>query len=110
MADVEDKAVRKLYFQQQGAKKKMVLELQNMYIFSAWKEEDMVKLKAFDASGIDGMSWSYEAQTDSMALAPATMTGTEGINRWVVMRARDRAGNLSMPIHVPVGPAGSVTD
>jgi hypothetical protein len=64
-------------------------------------------MNAYDASGIDGISWEYEQVAarpaiGSLEVTPGDLRVSDLGPGWIVMRARDKAGNLSLPLRVPV--------
>ena len=105
--EMKKKKVALLRFRQKSAKGPLALDLQSLYVFAPWQAKDEVKMDGFDASGMGGVTWTYEDVTESMSVFPAALSGSEDGNRWIIMRARDRAGNLSMPLRVPLGYSGA---
>lgn len=77
------------------------IDLQSVFIFAKWLTTDVVKMNAFDASGIGGIDWALEKIQSDVSLSPASVGPGLGQPGWIVMRVRDQAGNLSIPLHIP---------
>jgi hypothetical protein len=100
--EMDDIPIENIRLRQQKGDADAVLDLQSIFVFAPWQPEDKVKVHAYDASGIEGITWSYEDTTESTVVAPATLMAESQGNRWMMMRAVDRAGNPSAPIRLPV--------
>jgi hypothetical protein len=70
-------------------------EVQNFFAFAPAKTADVVRIEAYDASGMDAPLVEGESAA-GQAVAP----GFAG-NGWRVLRPRDKAGNAGLPIRVP---------
>ena len=109
--EIAKQPVTKLMVHQEGGDKGEVLHLQGLSIFAQWNPEDKVVLNAYDQSGMDGVSWRFEPAatgptTGSLTVTPALLKARDQGRGWLIMQARDKAGNLSVPLRVPVwGPA-----
>ncbi|OGV64736.1 MAG: hypothetical protein A2498_13530 [Lentisphaerae bacterium RIFOXYC12_FULL_60_16] len=78
------------------------IQFQSMFIFRPFGTQDVVRMNAFDVSGIAGVSWKYEQAEYTTALSPATLLqGGQADNGWLLMQVRDKAGNLSGPFRIP---------
>ena len=95
--------ITSLHFERSNIEDKVPLHLRSLFIFSEWKPEHTVTLDAYDVSGIEGVSWECEPRAGRMGLAPGTLWGPGAKGVWVVLSVRDRAGNVSVPVRVPVG-------
>lgn len=78
------------------------LHVQSVFVLAPWGAGDRVVMDAYDESGIGGIDWEATQRTEQTALEPAALAVTSGMPEWVTMRARDKAGNLSTPLHLPV--------
>ncbi len=90
-------------------RKRAVLDVQTLVIFGPWRPEDSIHIEAFDESGTEDIICAQERLLNGPAVAPAQLARSDAGNRWMVMRARDRAGNLSRPVSVPLGPSPTPT-
>jgi len=109
-------SLRALHITRQRRDTPEALHIKDLYVLGEWREparwpqESLVKLNAYDINGLDGIDWEHvdgdgkllqSGHSDAVALAPAALGLTPGKNRWLVMRVRDRAGNLSAPLRIP---------
>jgi hypothetical protein len=81
--------------------KPVEMHLQSLFAFSTWGKEDEISMRAYDASGIGEYVSSLdraEVQDDS---PPVDLLAGQGLGKWLTMRARDKAGNLSPPVRIP---------
>ena len=101
-SDIERLRVRELALIQNGTKH--MLHLLSFYVYAAAAAADKVTVDAFDMSGIDGVSIEFAGRTRDMAVSAAALGSKTVRKGWLLLRARDRAGNLSTPIRVPVWP------
>lgn len=114
--EIMDKArVMRLRFRFYGGREGQVVHLGSVFVFAPWRASDRVAFDAFDTSGIGGLQWSYEAgqpgapsgagqPTSERGLNPAMLPAAPADARWLTVRQRDRAGNLSYPTRLPVAP------
>ena len=101
-SDIDRLQITQLALVQDGTK--LPFHLQSLYIFSAGRPEDKVTVDAFDVSGIDGVAVEFIGHTDDMEISAASL-GVQTMRwGWLLLRARDKAGNLSTPIRVPAWP------
>jgi len=82
------------------------VDIQSVFVFAPWSEKDTVSMNAYDASGVAGVSWSCAKEDKALSLSPAALSAHGPGDGWLEMRVRDKAGNLSAPLHVPVYAAG----
>ena len=94
--------VSSLGFRATNVKNKLELDVQSIFVFADWTSADTVTVNAYDASGMDGIVWGRESRTSDMSLSPVGVLTGDRDTGWFVVRARDRAGNLSAPIRFPV--------
>jgi hypothetical protein len=96
---LKTKHVKSLTFQRSGAGKKkdqqVSLELQSVCIYRAWGPDDTVGFDAYDASGMAGVAVQEEYNTGKQEIAP--VKSREKDARWIAVRARDKAGNVTRP-------------
>ena len=99
-ADLQTLGVTLLHFRRADAGEKHTLDLQNLFVYSKWKPGDIVTMDAYDASGIDGITVEGANKLNAMQVAPASLGAGNG--GWAQLQARDKAGNLSVPIRIPL--------
>ncbi|MBN2301706.1 MAG: hypothetical protein JXN60_04225 [Lentisphaerae bacterium] len=76
--------------------------LQSVIIFDNWRPADTIKLTAFDASGIGGSLWELEKNSATTDISPISLASTnEGLG-WIILRVKDKAGNISTPVRFPI--------
>jgi len=82
------------------------VDLQSVGVFAPWRPDDKITLGAYDASGIGGVTCKGSRSEDraELVLVPKQLGALAGPDGWLEVRARDRAGNLSRAVHVPVQP------
>jgi len=78
------------------------LHVQSFFVFAPWKPVDAVKLNAYDASGMEGNVSTNEFAEKNMTLVPASLPVADRETGWVALAARDRAGNDTQPVWVPL--------
>ncbi len=82
-----------------------VIQVRAVAVMRAWTPADRLVLRAYDASGIDGLYWQGGGHAPFTALRPALAALPEDDNTWMKLRVRDRAGNETAPYLVPMPPA-----
>jgi hypothetical protein len=91
------------------------LDLQAVCVHGAWQAGDALALKAYDASGIGEVLWEYtdgegrrveRGSCPGDSVAPADLPFTPRRDGWLKLHVRDKAGNLSLPVRVPVPASG----
>ena len=83
-----------------GEQESQTVDFASLFVFSPWREDDRVEFDAYDASGIEGITWERRGDAPSMGFSPAVRRKKRpGI--WTVVRAIDKAGNQSVPIYIP---------
>lgn len=97
-----DLTVKALHVSVKDAEADQPLDLQSVFVFSRWQQEDTVDMRAYDASGVGGLTWTCDKQSSGTSLSPASLQANLAGEGWLVMRMRDKAGNLSTPLHVPL--------
>jgi hypothetical protein len=93
--------VKSLTFTSSGKAKHLRQQLQSVFIFAPWDTNDQIKMNAYDESGIAGIQWESALQTEDMSLTPATLPESAKKTGWLTLGVRDKAGNLSIPLHIP---------
>jgi hypothetical protein len=93
--------LKSLAFISTGTATNFCQDLQSVFVFSPWQKNDLIQMDAYDESGIDGIAWESAQHAPELSLTPATLPGSADGNGWMTLRVRDRAGNLSTPLHVP---------
>jgi hypothetical protein len=98
--------VKTMRFTATGLPKGGRLELQSFFIMAPWRPDDKVTVSAYDASGIAGIvsRGNSETKSEKLVLAPHSLASAADAHGWLEIRAQDKAGNLSRPIHLPVTP------
>jgi hypothetical protein len=94
--------VKVLYFQCENAPENMPFDLQSLFVCSKWKPEDVIRMDAYDASGIDGIVLEGGVRIGGTEMAPAASAANAPPGGWRELRVRDKAGNVSLPVRVPV--------
>ena len=84
----------------------VAFNLNSVYIFAPWGRGNRIDLDAYDESGIGGIDWESTHQATAMGLEPAAVPATADGAGWITLRARDKAGNLSTPLYVPIHGSG----
>ena len=79
-------------------------DLQSMFIFKEGTAQDKVVINAFDASGIANTQLLCHVETEDTAIPPVVSDSRNNRNGWISLRALDKAGNYSCPVHVPLWP------
>jgi hypothetical protein len=75
--------------------------VQSFYIFAPWGSNDVIHMNAFDESGIAGLNVESLQESSGLTVTPAMAPGVPEGTGWMTLRVRDRAGNLSTPLHAP---------
>ncbi len=79
-----------------------VLHMQSVFIYSDWMPEHKLRLDAFDKSGTDGLVWDADGSSSTMTIAPSKVNEAALLGDWMTISARDRAGNRSYPLRIPL--------
>ncbi len=102
--------VKTLVISRSAAQNSEALDLQSMFVYTPWRTGNTVILDAYDASGVADYLWTYldsaekEVATGKLeqpkaAFADLQIPWKEG--GWLLIQARDKAGNLSVPLRFP---------
>ena len=91
-----------MHFQRTRTRNKAPLHLKHMYVYSSWQADYTIKLDAYDAVGVAGMLIEQNFPTDRLTVAPAALARRTAPPQCILLRPRDRAGNLAFPLYVPV--------
>ena len=98
------KLIKSISFTMSGANtktgKSSTMLLQSVCIHRAWRRDDVVKIDAYDASGMGEMTLQHEYDTDKEVISPLKEHAVRA--RWISVRARDKAGNQTRPYRYPV--------
>lgn len=94
--------VKSLTFITDGNAKRCQQQLQSVFVFASWKTNDLIKMDAYDESGIAGIQWKDTLQTNGTSLTPYSLPASVKETGWLTLRVRDKAGNLSLPLHIPI--------
>ena len=78
------------------------LDVQSVFVFGPWDAGNRAAMDAYDESGIAGIEREAAQWAEHPILEPASFAETSGGQGWITMRARDKAGNPSTPIYLPV--------
>ena len=87
------------------------LHVKNVTVFKRTQKDDVIRMNAYDASGIAGVRWEYrrrgkvlkQGRTDKTEFRLAAL-GLPRAPGWLHCRAVDRAGNESSPVVFPLWP------
>lgn len=81
---------------------RLAFDLQNMFVLGPWGPNDRVTMDAYDESGMAGIERVSVSQPDHTVEVPRLGPGTDGGHGWIRMCVRDKAGNRSLPLTLPV--------
>ncbi len=96
-------AIKSVYICRLDARANELLHLQSFFIFSAWMPDSKIRLLAFDASGVAGAMLGCDNIPVPMQFATRPIDPLRGDQTtWMIVRARDRAGNLTDPLRIPM--------
>jgi len=111
-AQINNLVVRNIFFRRRHAKHAEVLQLDDIFIFSASAPaaNDILRWAAFDASGVsslvltcrnaaDVVQWQQEVSSREVNLHE--LRARAAADSWLECRAKDKAGNLSTPFWIP---------
>ena len=110
----EDIRISRIRLRIRNGRPRLLLQVRNVFAFGKWRKQDAVRLSTYDASGIAGTAWTYATgpavpadgddwhPLETTRIAPAFLPEPGPQDMWIVMKARDRADNLSVPMRVPV--------
>ena len=88
-----------------------VLQLKDLYLYSDWPKNKKVELRAYDASGIDGMLWREgDGESKDLSFSPGSLASVTSATRWIRLHVRDNAGNLSIPVRIPMMQKAAVAE
>ena len=101
--DVSKKvAVRSLSVLTSNAVTNVSVQVQSVFVFAPWGADDRVVMDAYDESGIGGIDREAASPPEHTVVDPVALSGTGAGHGWVAMRVRDKAGNPSLPLYLPV--------
>lgn len=89
---------------------KTVFHLADVWILKSWGPEDRLSLDGYDASGVSGLTLPDGRDTEAFNFLPAQFAPADGSAGWCEVRLRDRAGNRSYPIQIPIPPSPKATE
>ncbi len=79
-----------------------VFRIDQMAILAPQDEDAEWVLQAYDASGIEGLTWLEDGQSEELTLRPAAIPKpAETETNWLPLKVRDRAGNETPAIPIP---------
>jgi hypothetical protein len=104
-AELRSESIREFALMPAEAARYTPITVRDFFVFADWQTKDVVKVDAFDASGVAGVVAGSGALTKELALAPATVPAADIQDGWLMLRVRDRAGNTSDPIRIPFAPS-----
>ena len=99
-AALQPLSVTNLHIRRLESVEREALHIQSCLVYSKWRPQDAIVMDGYDASGVDGVMWESNNRIAKMEVAPATLA--TGGRPWIQLQVRDKAGNLSLPIRVPV--------
>ena len=101
---VKSRTISSLTFTLSGGSKEKTeqetLLLQSLAIHREWSADDTIEIDAYDVSGMDGMTVQAEYDTQGSVVSPIKLQKTGA--RWMMVKAKDKAGNLTRPYRFPV--------
>lgn len=77
-------------------------QIRSVAILAPYGEKDIVRFRAYDVSGLAGLSWSG-GRSDRLAIRPSQVARPPNA-AWLDVRVSDRAGNHSPIYMIPVPP------
>ncbi|MCF7854181.1 MAG: hypothetical protein K9N51_05230 [Candidatus Pacebacteria bacterium] len=83
------------------------IDWQALSVFKGWGDSDALIVRGFDASGVAGttVGGDREVALDTCTIVPAKLPPHDvGVPYWIHVKCRDKAGNLTSPMYVPVAP------
>jgi len=83
-------------------KRSRVFQIRSVALLAPYGEKDIVRFRAYDVSGIAGISWSG-GRSDRLAIRPAQAARPPNA-AWLDIRVADRSGNRSPVYMIPVPP------
>lgn len=89
--------------------KKSAIDIQDLYILAKWKAKDRIELDGYDASGVAHTRWQLIDPAGTVLdegnvrgdVQPLNLLRDKGPG-WLLLQQADKAGNLGVPIRVPV--------
>ncbi len=101
--DPDKRHVQSIAFERHDARNREQLDIKDLFVFGAWTKNDTVTIDAYDRSGIAGMEWEFFDRNDkSLSNHRDPREPAPGTQGWLVIRVRDRADNLSLPLRIPM--------
>ena len=86
-----------------------VVQIRAGAIMTPWAPTDLINLRAYDASGISGLHWQGNGYAPHSAFRPALVALPEAEPCWMRLTIRDRAGNSTPVILLPIPPRLPIT-
>ncbi len=83
-------------------KRSRVFQIRSVALLAPYGEKDIVRFRAYDVSGIAGISWSG-GRSDRLAIRPSQAARLQHA-AWLDIRVADRSGNRSPVYMIPVPP------
>ncbi len=80
-----------------------VFNIYQAAVMAPWGEDHIFGVKAYDASGVAGFVWPEDGASNGTRLRPARLDLPADLN-WLRLQVRDRPGNKSFVIHLPLPP------
>jgi hypothetical protein len=87
------------------ARRDFTFQLRSMAILAPWKTNDLIVAKAYDASGIAGITWQDRNTSTNTIFCPAACAVPSDQPPWLTLCVQDRAGNRTPGYLVPLPPA-----
>jgi len=94
--------VKEMALRMQNAKDSGPVHLQSVFVFAPFRSNDTVRMNAFDVSGMAGVTWECEKIASTSDISPANLALQDHESGWILLRNRDKAGNLSIPFRFPL--------
>ncbi len=101
--ETSDRQVQSIAFDRSDTRNREHLDIKDLYVFGNWTQDDTIAIDAYDRSGIDGLEWAFLDRTDeTLSDLHDPREPAPGAKGWLVLRVRDRAQNLSLPLRIPM--------
>jgi hypothetical protein len=93
--------IKGLSFVSVGTATNLRQHVQSVYVFAPWNSNDVIRMNAFDESGIAGLNVESTQESTGLTVTPSATPGAAEGTGWMTLRVRDKAGNLSTPLYAP---------
>ncbi len=101
-AQVDKALITSFGIQRREPVERTPLHLKSVFVCRPWPVGQKVVLDAYDVSGVAGAAWCGTNLIDGLTVEPAALPHGCGEAGWLPLQVRDRAGNLSESVRIPV--------